>query len=494
MNPFSYAKRLLAETFGAEPEAPTQAPDPYAALASRAAPAPPFDPMDPIGSTAQFRIGQPEPTLQIPQQAAQAPQEPQAPQSPAKGFLQRMQETPGMGLGLMQLGAGIASGNNWGEGIGAGFSGMADTLQKQQALDYQRKQQELDMAARQESATATAQYRRDSLLLRAQGKSSGKSNIGDKQYTGKDINGADVRAFKREMPDGSFEWLDADNGSVIPGASGMKPLETSRAPTNREPRDPKAVEVFSKDGTSLGFGQQLWNKALNDFEVLVPGMPEGSPRTLTEMNAAGQRVVQSTGSERGKGIVDLSKAMALHKDARGAELAMHSLSTLRDDLENSPDGGVRYAQRLMGQAQTLLGQSMNVGEMREAIMSGDKRASSIVGLLRQEVVGGGTMTEQDAIRILDALGGDPASPVWNKAVALDAIDEIIRRNEVRFKDSSMYYNEAQASQNNPERYISAFDTTAGVDTKATLRGQKTPSEQPARRRRWNAETRTFEDL
>lgn len=269
MNPFSYAKRLLAETFGAEPEAPTQAqsPDPYAALTTRAAPVPPFNPMDPMGTMNHFGFGESQqPTLQV-------PQEPQAPQSPAKGFLQRMQDTPGMGLGLMQLGAGIAAGRDWGEGLGAGFSGMADTLQKQKVFDYQQKQQELEMAARQDAANATAQYRRDALLLKAQGAQGKASDKAYKPYTITMADGSVIQGSALATQQGGLEYMDTQGRPVDPNA--VKSAVPYAAPKEHRPARPSMIYGFGNgvwtDKTGrMQTGSARSNKVTGDVEVQTP--------------------------------------------------------------------------------------------------------------------------------------------------------------------------------------------------------------------------------
>lgn len=271
MNPFSYAKRLLAETFGAAPEAPVQSPDPFAALSSRAAPAPPFNPMDPIGTMNHFGFGdQQQPTLQVPQEP-QAPQMPASgPQSPAKGFLQRMQDTPGMGLGLMQLGAGIASGKDWGEGIGTGFAGMADTLQKQKVFDYQQKQQELEMAARQEAAAELRKYRADSLLLKAQGKDGDKAY---KPYTITMADGSVVQGSALATQQGGVQYMDAQGRPVDPSA--VKSAVPYAAPKEQRALRPSMVYGFGNgvwtDPTGrMQTGSARSNKVTGEVEVQTP--------------------------------------------------------------------------------------------------------------------------------------------------------------------------------------------------------------------------------
>jgi hypothetical protein len=155
-----------------------------------------------------------------------------------------MQDTPGMGLGLMQLGAGIASGKNWGEGLGAGFSGMADTLQKQKILDYQQKQQELEMAVRQDAATATAQYRRDSLLLRAQGKAGDKAY---KPYTITMADGTVVQGSGLATQQGGLEYMDAQGRPVDPSA--VRSAVPYAAPKDQRPVRPSMI---------YGFGNGVW--------------------------------------------------------------------------------------------------------------------------------------------------------------------------------------------------------------------------------------------
>lgn len=143
----------------------------------------------------------------------------QPPQQPR----QKLTEMPGFGLGLMQLGAGLASGSNWGEGIGRGFAGMSDTMQKQQMIE------------------ADKAYKQAALLAKAQGKGLG---VKSKLYVGKDANGKDVRVFQ-DTSSGIPQWVNADTYQPTE-VSGVQPYAKPDEPTI----DGQMYTATLQDGTS----------------------------------------------------------------------------------------------------------------------------------------------------------------------------------------------------------------------------------------------------
>jgi len=65
---------------------------------------------------------------------------------------------------------------------------------------------------------------------------------------------------------------------------------------------------------------------------------------------------------------------------------------------------------------------------------------SLIGANRLEVVGGGVMTEQDALRIISALGGDPANLTANPEVITALISKIFADKYRTYNDNLEAYN------------------------------------------------------
>lgn len=221
----NYNTRLLEGFFGAPQHQRAERPDPYAPLQEQVTPRgpvgpPAFNPLDPFPTGVMPNPGVPAPTEQAPEDA--------------RGFLQRFTETPGMGLGLMQLGAGLASGRNWGEGVGRGFSGMADTLQKQQALE------------------ADEAYKRQYLLAKAQGKQGTDKEM--KRYTFM-VGGKPVEGYASVTQQGML-YTDVNGQPLDP--STVEAATPYQAPSKQKGMESQMFidqgkKIFQDDSSATGW-------------------------------------------------------------------------------------------------------------------------------------------------------------------------------------------------------------------------------------------------
>lgn len=77
-------------------------------------------------------------------------------------------------------------------------------------------------------------------------------------------------------------------------------------------------------------------------------------------------------------------------------------------------------------------------EINQRLQEG--RMQGLLGRLRVETVGGGVMTEQDALRIVAKLGGDPATAFNNPVLVQKAIGEVMAAKYTLYKDKVDSYN------------------------------------------------------
>jgi len=141
------------------------------------------------------------------------------------------------------------------------------------------------------------------------------------------------------------------------------------------------------------------------------------------------------------------------------------LSQLEKFAQNRTEGGtgIDYARNVLTQSfKTLLGSKERLTQEELSSATAQKQLKSLVGRFREEIVGPGVMTEQDANRIEQALGGSLLT--GNLEVATNLISEIIT-NRTAERDR-LYSNLRQAQQVNPilNRYkipdigIQSFDS------------------------------------
>lgn len=91
---------------------------------------------------------------------------------------------------------------------------------------------------------------------------------------------------------------------------------------------------------------------------------------------------------------------------------LETLDRLYDFYAKDPAQGVEKVwQDINKTYRTLVGKGYTPEQIASAVTSGDMQ--SMVGALREAKVGPGTMTEQDALRVLAAMGGDPSSYLAN---------------------------------------------------------------------------------
>jgi len=91
---------------------------------------------------------------------------------------------------------------------------------------------------------------------------------------------------------------------------------------------------------------------------------------------------------------------------------------------------------------------------------------SLIGNLRIETVGGGVMTEQDAIRVVQALGGD-LSLLRNKDVVDGQIRKILESKEARIKQDMQFYNrDAEVQGVAPMEYTPQSSKNTGFQNEA----------------------------
>lgn len=133
-----------------------------------------------------------------------------------------------------------------------------------------------------------------------------------------------------------------------------------------------------------------------------------------------------------------------NKSVTEEEQKLISLDKFRNAVKTAPEGLGRTIQTLNKIFQTL---SADPEFKRGDLATGEARArlQGLIGLYKDEIVGGGVMTEQDALRVIEALGGE-ISAFNPKELTLTLIDSFRENSERKY----------QAALN---RYNKAYDTT-----------------------------------
>ena len=113
------------------------------------------------------------------------------------------------------------------------------------------------------------------------------------------------------------------------------------------------------------------------------------------------------------------------------------------DAKDIPQGFKLIAQDFANKFTTAFGGTLTGDALKVAMQQGTLQ--SLIGNLRIETVGGGVMTEQDALRVIQALGGD-LGMLRNKDVVEGQIRKILESKEARIKQNMQFYNRDAESQ------------------------------------------------
>ena len=126
-------------------------------------------------------------------------------------------------------------------------------------------------------------------------------------------------------------------------------------------------------------------------------------------------------------------------DLETQENSLIKLVEYMENVESAPRGMEKLATQFGTYMKTILGENnLTPQQLKQKILAGEFQG--LIGANRVEVVGGGVMTEQDAIRIIDALGGDPASISTNPEVVIGLMSKVFAQKYNGYKDLLETYN------------------------------------------------------
>jgi hypothetical protein len=134
--------------------------------------------------------------------------------------------------------------------------------------------------------------------------------------------------------------------------------------------------------------------------------------------------VPKTKSDANKNAMTGEQFFSLATEAADAEKSIRELTRFMDGVANTSQGWRLLADQVLGGLNTVFGEQLTE-EQREAIVA-EGRLQGLLGANRVAVLGGGVMTEQDALRLISRLGGDFNMTRNKEAAALlikDLFDE-----------------------------------------------------------------------
>lgn len=140
-----------------------------------------------------------------------------------------------------------------------------------------------------------------------------------------------------------------------------------------------------------------------------------------------------------KGMMTSSKFNELRQGLLEDEIGMKNLTRYLSNVQDIPTGYKRLGNQL---SQWIKGMANDndLTEQEVAQRVAEGRFQGLIGANRIETVGGGVMTEFDAQRVMQRLGGDPAALTTQPAIVTKQISDIFRDKYGRYQDNLEAYN------------------------------------------------------
>jgi len=183
------------------------------------------------------------------------------------------------------------------------------------------------------------------------------------------------------------------------GGRGERQTERFQSPTS----------IVDASGNYLGQGvfDQKTGKfgLMNEQTGQIEKLPAGAkPSTVSGMSRA---------------MLAGPQFLKLRDDLGQAEVALNRLSAYMSSVENSRQGFEKLADKFATNFKTLLNSgALTKEQLATAASTG--QLQSLLGANRLEMLGGGVLTENDALRIIAAAGGD-VNALQNKEIVQEAI-------------------------------------------------------------------------
>ena len=123
---------------------------------------------------------------------------------------------------------------------------------------------------------------------------------------------------------------------------------------------------------------------------------------------------------------------------------MRAINRLAEDVGGLPSGINKLITSFSGNLSTALGRPLTKEE--ETLGLEKSRVQRVLGVMRTTVLGPGVLTENDAQRILSAIGGDIGSIFTNKAIIQKALEEILQDKMTQYEFDLGVYNAGVINQ------------------------------------------------
>ncbi|WP_422023365.1 M15 family metallopeptidase [Pyruvatibacter mobilis] len=252
-----------------------------------------------------------------------------------------------------------------------------------------------------------------------------------------------IDAAKAQRADDEFRRWQLENSIFESDRGHMVDILKATAPGDAI-KYQRAGNMIGPDGEHLGSGRF---NPYGGIEVLnlegewVPAPP-------------GSREI----SESQGGPLSAKQFHDLEREVLDNERALRALHSYWESVGGMNTGLDGMADRISAKWKTLAGDALTKEELYSQLEKGG--AQALVGMIREEVVGPGVMTEQDARRVLARIGrlhDGPLSDAFNnKEVIARAVSEVISEKQRSYELSASQYNRNAPSYGAPRFEVEDF--------------------------------------
>jgi hypothetical protein len=286
-------------------------------------------------------------------------------------------------------------------------------------------------------------------LLNEQGKQPTTGLLGNEEETKKETKGLldTAKDFVGSTYGRNFAMglLRASGYSSSPKTLGQIIGEADEYATNKalaqEKLDIERIKANKTGGQDQGYLYTVtdpntgntynatWNKKLGKAFINIDGK---KVPYAPDMFGGDSTAIISTAGNMSKSMLTSGDFFDLRNELETQENSLRKMADYLKGVQDVPSGMEKLAIQFSSTIKTILGDNdLTMEELTERINKGT--FSSLIGANRLEVVGGGVMTEQDAQKIIDALGGDPSKLSTNPEVVTALISKV-------FADKYRLYN------------------------------------------------------
>lgn len=212
-------------------------------------------------------------------------------------------------------------------------------------------------------------------------------------------------------------------------ALAQEKLDIERIKANKTGNQDQGYLYTVTDPNTGNTYNATWNKKLGKAFVNIDGK---KIPYAPDMFGGESSAIISTAGNMSKSMLTSGDFFDLRNELETQENSLRKMADYLKGVQDVPSGMEKLAVQFSSTIKTILGDNdLTMEELTERINKGT--FSSLIGANRLEVVGGGVMTEQDAQKIIDALGGDPSKLSTNPEVVTALISKV-------FADKYRLYN------------------------------------------------------